>query len=67
MTPEERAEFDAALRDAELWRYFRDEARLMMALPDDPMLVICDRDGVRYNAELARVIIEEFYKRLIPV
>jgi len=72
MTADERAEFDAAQRDADLWRYFQSEdQRLATGAPADPHLKICARalSGALYPVpvEKARKAIEEFYRKAIPV
>ena len=65
MTREEWAEFDAAQRDANLWRYFQGE-EYRLGRGDDPDLRIMYK-GKPIRAEEARVLIEEFYRHAVPV
>ena len=60
MSPEERAEFDATERDAQLWRYFQSEEYRSKGA-DDPMLVVYSLvDGRVIDSDEARRRIEKY-------
>jgi hypothetical protein len=63
MTPEERTEFDATERDAQLWRYFQSEEYRNKG-SDDPLLVIYSLvDGQRIDSDEARRRIEKYFDK----
>jgi hypothetical protein len=63
MSPEERAEFDATERDAQLWRYFQSELYRNKG-PDDPLLMVFSAvDGRVIDADEARRRIEKYHDK----
>jgi hypothetical protein len=63
MSPEERAEFEATERDAQLWRYFQGEEYRPKGL-DDPLLVIFSVvDGCVVDSDEARRRIEKYFDK----